>query len=411
MAGTSPSPVTFGVELEFAIKKDKDGRETYESLFRDLGHGLAPDVDLPIAGYCRCCLRDELCAGCASVDKEFQRVGEMMTIYKPLSPNDSHVSVTIPTYRYLYIDNEMCYESYDEEFGMEVTTPILDSTELDNNFPKLTQVVKALNSLNFEISINNRCGLHVHVGMKNNLTLLKAQRGLTLIALLETPLLFSMQPVERRILPGMLTGPSSPVTLHSVIAGDLTRFEPRWGVMSRNKAVTGPLVDSAIPPEARIGNPLWEVRGHHPVTLQPARETKIQKFLNGVWTAATLRRLGQALLDEDGTKLGVFIVTRRDPTTRMLEGAHSTFEFCYSHMTFDIEYIRIWVSIVTRIVELAELDAENFAEKTAEILGALRDWDEAEPDKSFSALLTVLGFGEQLEQWMKVIIKHHTGEH
>ncbi|KAH8179347.1 hypothetical protein LIA77_00866 [Sarocladium implicatum] len=363
MAGSSP--ITFGVELEFNVKNNDTRSDGLAETISFLGNALVKETSLPIAVYGNP-VRDHT--------------------------EDTEEREEAP-YEYYYILNESCAPAGRLDLvGMEITTPIRKADQIAAKLPEISTLIRALSQARCEIQIGKGTGLHVHVGSKNKLTLRMAQKCITLVSLLEMPFLQAIQP-QARIQAS--TAYAGSVLSTARIVRNMAALGQVWHLAATYKREKAQ-VDAHIPPVARQNNRFWNKNGK-----------QIESLLHGVWTAPDLEHLETGISRNGLERLGFALSLRgEDPH----ENEESTFEFRYGDMTFDAPYITMWVSVVTRIVEFAHLDATAFASKTRAILGALVDWDQARPETCFSGILRALDFTSgQVQEWVQLIAQHRAG--
>lgn len=403
----SSSSATFGIEMEFLLEcLERDATNQAQAITL-LSQALAATANVPVAGLCRCRGRRS-CIGCTTVPLSNRNIPGNMTIYTtPLQPYSYAFrdNSDRPRYEYYFVNNELLIGP-DNTFGMEIATPVRRIDEVHSELPELRRVVEALRQLPQSIFVHSGCGLHVHVGTQNALKLETAAKYLTMIAVLERPLLIAMQPQERQ------------ATIMDERGGQVSRVVG-FSMLSLQPDPVYPLIPEtwANAKEAKLG--AAHVNAHVPVHARSesnyfwrrAHGQDILEFLHGVWTATSLEQLALGIKSLRRGKIGANLAIRLDPGSGSTESAQSTVEVRYSHMTFDVQYIHIWTAIVCRILEISELNREDFGAVMGEILNAVAIWDSSRPQDRFASILQAMGFSfAQIRTWTPIIEAHRLGQ-
>jgi hypothetical protein len=389
MSGTS-SPITFGVELEFNVSKELINAEYHQQALSFLSAELARKTKLPIGSTCRC-VGKNLCAGCLSVPQENRLTSKPITLYNDAAREVSaSKGESMTLYDLYFIKKEDCVPAgcQDEYWGMEITTPIRKADEIAAGLPEIKQLISALSSMQCGIEIGDTTGLHVHIGT-DKLTLRMLQKCVTLVSILELPLLQAIQPEYRR---EDSWGHADLILTNGTITTEPFKLDPAWqqaAVYKRQKSQ----VDAHVPLEARQSNAYCQKHGK-----------QIEKFLDSVWTAPTLNDLGVGICAWGSERIGLALAPRGPAP---YENNESTIEFRYAAMTFDHAYITLWVKIVSRIVEISRLEANEFSARVTNILQALSNWTELQPEACFADLVLALGFTPaQAKEWVPLMVAH-----
>ena len=393
MAGSS-SPITFGVELEFNVFKRAEDLQGYAEAISYFGKALAKETNLPIAGKCRC-IGGQTCHGCASVPETYRQIARQMTVYG--HPVRNHTQDKVyrgnAPYEYYFVMNENCAPAGRSDLvGMEISTPVRKADQIASGLPEIGSLIKALSELPCHIQIGKGTGLHIHVGSEAKLTLRLAQKVITLVAILEQPFLQAFQPQSRRDSSAQYAGP---ILSGARIVKNMAALGQIWQMAAMYKRERAQ-VDAHIPPTGRQNNTYWQKNGK-----------EIETLLHGVWTAPKLSQLSQGIARNGIERLGFAIALRGDEP---YENKESSFEFRYGDMTFDNAYIAMWVSVVSRIVELGHLDTAAFSSNVSGILQALSTWSQTRPEACFADILRALDFSPvQVQAWLPLIEEHRAG--
>lgn len=218
-----------------------------------------------------------------------------------------------------------------------------------------------------------------------------AQKCVTLVSILELPLLQAIQPEYRR---EDSWGAANLIVTDGTITGEPFKLDQVWQLAAMYKRQQAQ-VDAHVPLEARQGNAYWQKHGK-----------QIEKFLDSVWTSPTLDDLGVGICARGFERIGLAL-SPRGPAP--YENNESTIEFRYAAMTFDHAYITMWVKVVSRIFEISRLEAAEFSARVTNILQALSNWTELQPETCFADLVLALGFSPvQAQEWVPLMVQHHS---
>ncbi|KAI9158079.1 Cell wall mannoprotein 1 [Paramyrothecium foliicola] len=370
MSATQQGDVTFGVELEFHVELMRDETERPQrsaEVRKELASSLAAKTGLPIAAQCAHESGAEACSVC----------------------EDAPRSLIFEEGRYFYVQHEGLIEyTYDHEkkrTGLEISTPIFPQNELAAGLPQLSQLVAALGRHENDIVADKACGLHIHVGLQSGMTLLFAKKLVTVVLLLERPLLLDLVPVSRS---------------DSTWAGSITTES-----MLGKRTVSPHWIDDTL---KRPNSSMAPLVTFTSTDIKPAawNDSKPQEFQDTVrlfWEANSLENMSRFLRRSGVTKLGLAMSLRDNSSGPHFEGGPSTFEFRYPQMSFHLPFIRNWVAISCRIAEIAALDHAGFRRKTKEIVNILND--QSGPQLR-EGLLTAIGLEDQLPEWRAEIQRY-----
>ncbi|KAG5808310.1 hypothetical protein H9Q74_007093 [Fusarium xylarioides] len=379
--------ITFGVELELMTPLPDSHRmwrfiSPSAAARFNMADLLSKRTSLPIAVQC-CHPPDDRCTICATVPKENQFSGDCVLQFPEILSYGDIVSERCFMFKseFLELAHPLSYKrSWD---GVEITTPVFHSGELDEGLDTMKTALTNLRQLGLEISADDSCGMHVHVGVETGMTILLAQKITTLVILLETTLLLCL------VAPPRWKGAfSMPICENSSLAMD----------MDLHKPLEDPtLLNQHVPPMSTMKPGKWN-------NWYPKH---IYKMLYGVWGSTTLADLSLRLKKARMNRCG-FALSLRHRGKENLEGSPTTVEFRYSQMTFDHELLRSWTEILARIVVIAQGDAEEFRGCVEEIIGI-----NGRDDKDvWKGLMTdVLGLGYRVPQWEEQLKCFEKGEY
>jgi hypothetical protein len=384
--------ITFGVELELMTPFPESYRmwryisPSAASRF-NMADLLAKRTSLPIAAQCTHA-PDDRCVICTTVPKENQFSGDCVLQFPDVLSYGEVVSDRCFIFKSEFLEFAHPLSIKRSWDGVELTTPVFHSGELDSGLPTMNTALTNLRQLGLQISADDSCGMHVHVGVETGMTILLAQKITTLVILLENTLLLRLVAPPR-----WKSGFSMPICENSSLVTDMDLHSPLEDPTALNQHVP------------------------HMNTMEPGKwnnwyPKNIYKMLNGVWGSTILADLSLRLKKARVLRCG-FAMSLRDHNVSVsdrgenLERSPTTVEFRYSQMTFDHELLRNWTEILSGIVVIAQGDAEKFkrcVEKIIKING--------EDDKDvWKGLMTdVLGLGHRIPQWETQFERFERGE-
>lgn len=367
----------FGVEIEFAAPKDivMALSDTDQSAVGIVATKLAELTNLPISGFCTCIEDQKTCDTCQDL-LENRRFGGFASFSEPL-PIDNDTDNAV--YQYYHVQFEGC--SHRGEVGLEISTPVRSTAELEAGLPEIKRLLSALKTMGIEPSVNIGCGLHVHVGLhgpSEDFSLLLAKKTVTIVALLEEKLILKLISEAR-------SGRSvaKPIYRNSLLTIDMGELLPSGDWPS----VDYPITEEQglhVPTDAWRNRPFHDDEGDH-----------LDEFLKLVWTAPDLECLEHGLYDTNELRQGFSICTRQneDATTK------GSFEFRYPSSELDIEHIALWTELCTQIVDIARLDQDQYAAKLRQIFRALDSSKSIRPRVIVRELLSILGLEHRVNAW------------
>ncbi|KAF4332628.1 hypothetical protein FBEOM_13563 [Fusarium beomiforme] len=384
--------ITFGIELEL-MTPFPDGpyriyRQTSPSAAArcNMAKLLAKRTSLPIAVEC-CHSENEKCTICAEIPKE-DRFGWYSVMQFPESlSNGDFIFDHCFMFKSEFLEYTHPLSIKRDWPGLEITSPIFHAGELDSGLKTMETALTNVRQLGLEISADDSCGMHVHVGVETGMTILLAQKITTLVILLENTLLMRLVAPPRWV-----SGFSLPICENAALATD----------MDLHKPLEDPsLMDQHIP----------DMKAMKPGKWNDWYPKQIYNMLRAVWRCKTLSILAMRLKKGYVIRCGFNISLRSHKRSVPgggdgLEKSPTTVEFRYSQMTFDLELLRNWTEIVARIVVLAQGDAEEF-KKCVEMVMKINGEDDKDVWKG---LMTVLGLGERVPQWEEQLVKFERDE-
>jgi hypothetical protein len=362
--------ITFGAELEFMTAVPQHYRSSITSPAAAARYHIAKifgdRTSFPTAVECN---HDdgEVCTACFELPKH------------KVIQGTAYINPGLKTECFLFKSEHLFFRNKINQDrlwpGVEMCTPVFKERELDSGLPTMKTAFKTLRNSGIDISADQSCGLHVHVGVTYGMDLHFAKKVSTLVVLLENSLLLPLvaqyraagtyaQPVSKE---------SAAAYLDGVPSAAFRAFEKH------------------VPEESTFYPGTWN--RHDP--------NSFFKMLQIIWSAADLRTLSRSLRARKITRCGMAICLRKHNGDRPsyfdtdFEGTPSTFEFRYSQMTFDHVTLRNWVEVVTRIVSLAQADEGEYKSFTEMIVGVNH---EAGAD-AWKILLTRFGLGERIPEW------------
>ncbi|KAJ4138358.1 hypothetical protein NW768_002181 [Fusarium equiseti] len=259
--------------------------------------------------------------------------------------------------------------------GVEMCTPVFKEGELDNGLQIMKTGFKTLRNSGIDISADQSCGLHVHVGVTYGMDLRFAKKVSTLVVLLENSLILPLVAQYRAA--GTYAQPvfkeSAAAYLDGITSAASKAFEKH------------------VPEESTF----------HPGTWNRDDPKSFFKMLQIIWSTADLKTLSRSLPIRKITRCGMAICLRKHNGDRPsyldndFEGTPSTFEFRYSQMTFDHVTLRNWVEVVTRIVSLAQAEEGEYKSLVEMIVGVNHEAG----DDAWKVLLVRFGLDERIPEW------------
>ncbi|SPJ82060.1 uncharacterized protein FTOL_09465 [Fusarium torulosum] len=393
--------ITFGVELEFMTPCPSTKRlfsviAPASAARLNMAELLAKSTSLPIACACTHSM-ERHCPVCETLPEEnmFRDAGRDAGIltFPVVAPRGSmlnHCFLLKPE----YLERKSVLSWQRQWPGVEICTPVFGAGELDSGLVTMETVLSSIRNMGLDITADESCGMHVHVGVESGMTLLLAQKISTLVVLLENTLLLRLVAPSRWV-----STYCKPVCEDSQGA--------RQGVSNGTFSNDG-LFEQYIPPMTAM----------QPADWNDNASERYYRLLRAIWHAKTLQSLSGVLRKSDVTRCAFALClryesTQQDPSAGedWFHGTPSTVEFRYSQMTFDHELLRNWTEVVARIVVLAQADAETF-KKTAASIMQLNHEAEGEGKAAWKSLMRdVLGLEHRVVEWEVQLDRFERGEY
>lgn len=380
---------------------------------------MAKHTSLPIA--CRCAHGDkeeDSSSNCHGIPAD--QIRDNIRVYssaKPVGPNrDFKTNYFIFSIEYLRpferINGRRRWP------GVELITPAFTYGELVASLPSVGSAISRLRNIGAQITADESCGLHVHVGIESGMTQLIAKKAISLVMLLEHTLLYplvapsrlhseSAQPISERSNAALRRNIKSDPRLEKVTGqhkGEpMTVYIP---ALEEIKSDTWTRSVEFIPALKEIQSGKWT----HSVEPKEFYQT-----LQAIWDAESLQELDLLIQRSLMTRAGLAIYLRNTAFElaqswdfRNLEHSPTTLEFRYAQMSFDETFIRNWVQLVCRVVEVAQLGAKEFKEIASKVLSTLDGRKENE-QPVWEHLLELLSLGHQVNDWKSQLASYKTG--
>ncbi|KAL7935485.1 hypothetical protein V8C35DRAFT_333971 [Trichoderma chlorosporum] len=398
---------TFGLELEFIVhltEGDSTGPGSQAPKLLELAqclHNKAPD--LPVAAQCDH-HDSETCCICADAPPGFHK--QKLRVFKAAQPmfhqeGDSE-------YLYFHVKREtLKIPPNVNGHGFEITSPILDDEELKAGLPQTAQIISAVLNSGLRISAHQACGLHIHVGVKNGMTLNIAKKAVTLAMLLEQPLFTPLSSKARFEDPTWFKH----IGKTSAFATNINRQFDSITTEGANRELLEHLPISA----SELKSAEWN--GDNP--------NKWYLILNDIWCMDNMSQLSKWLRPDSppDAKASLLLSLRRKignsaygngasnlNRSDAYEESPSTIEFRYPPMSFDIEFIKNWAEISCKLMEIAKRDTHEFCQVTGNLLKELQTDGEVAGVPIWERLLTVLGLGHQIDFWKEQLKRFEENE-
>ncbi|KAM0322800.1 hypothetical protein ACHAPQ_008890 [Fusarium lateritium] len=376
--------ITFGVELEFltpcpSTKRLFSTTAPASATRLNMAELLASSTSLPIACACTHSM-ERRCPVCETLPEENMvrdagRDAGILTFPAtvPRASLLNHCFLFKPE----FLERRTVLSCQRQWPGVEICTPVFGAGELNSGLVTMATLLSSIRNMGLDISADESCGMHVHVGVESGMTLLLAQKISTLVVLLENTLLLR------------LVAPS------------------RWGI-SNGTFSNESLFHQHVPLMTAMQPAEWNDNASE----------RYYRLLHAIWQAETLQSLSAVLRKKDLTRCAFTLCLRYESTRQDLSagkagfhGTPSTVEFRYSQMTFDHELLRNWTEVVARIVVLAQADAETF-KKTAASIVQINYEAEVEGKAAWKSLMRdVLGLEHRVVEWEVQLDRFKRGEY
>lgn len=384
--------LTFGVELEFAIASGPAVRLTDSKLGvnpsgeaeRAIATQLVKQTTLPVACDLKCGYRQDV-----------THCPDNFTVYRAALPDPNPG----PHQYFLVSQEQGCapYNARGEYTGVEISSAKADFQEHSRGLPQIRQVVAALRNMDAGIVVGDECGMHIHVGMNEpgGLDLMTVKRVITLVSILEIPLLMNCLISEHRW--QMVW--ACAVTSRSAMYKQPQGFKKQWNVDTARPV--GKVVPEIFS-DAVLCSPGWRRWCRN-----------LTGLLEAVWLCPSMELLEEGLLTDCEYQERCLLALRcRPDAAGMVENSASTFEFRYPEMSFDIDFISLWVELVTRVVTICKREPDLFASVIKQAVTALGNVPEVpQSGEDYhtcrAALLASIGLGHRSADWAQFHDEHN----
>ncbi|KAL4722079.1 hypothetical protein ACLX1H_010849 [Fusarium chlamydosporum] len=385
--------ITFGVELEFMTPTP------YHSLWSSsapiaaaryhIANLFAKRTSFPVA--CECTHEiDEKCPVCTEMDI----LGGVGFISRPEVPTDMMLKNACFLFKPEFFDYRNPVNAQRCWPGVEICTPVLGEGELSSGLATVKTALSTIRQIGVDITADESCGMHVHVGVEEGMTLHLAKKIATLVALLENTLLLP------------LVAPSRWTTEWTTPICEGSQAAVQDEIPARPEDVKA--FQKHVPLESTMYPSTWN--GEDPKTFY--------KMLRTIWACKGLKELSSALKRGGICRCGLAIALRdqegepvRIPFADDFEGTPSTVEFRYSQMTFDHVLLRNWTEVVARIVALARAEEKEFKTIVEMIIGLNYEADVCGMSAWKLLLKRVLGLEHRIVDWEAQLEKFERGEY
>jgi hypothetical protein len=315
MSSLSWNGLTFGVELEFMTPTP------YQSLWSskspaaaaryNVAKLLARRTSLPVA--CECIHdRDEKCAACADIPSE-NILGDVGVINRPEATSNAGVKNACFLFKPEFLVHKNALNADRHWPGVEMCTPVFGQGELASGLATMKTVLSTIRQMGLDITTDDSCGMHVHVGVEGGMTLYLAKRVATLVVLLENTLILRLVAPSRWTSDwAMPICQGSQAAVQEGLSGNAADVEA---------------FQQHIPPRSTM----------YPSKWNSDRPKMYFKMLSTIWFSEDLKDLSSALRKGGISRCGLAISLRdrnnspaRTFTPNDFEGTSSTVEFRYS---------------------------------------------------------------------------------
>ena len=401
-----PNPnanLTFGIEFEFmstapASQASLMPWKLSEATRVHLAQLMARKTSLPIACRCHHAKDSSSCTVCDKIPKN--QMHDDLRIFSPSKGTNKDLKTNFFIFCLEYLRPFEGINATRHWPGIEMMTPAFKYGELASGLPTVKTAISGLRNMGVQITADDTCGLHVHVGVESGMTQLIAKKAISLVMLLEHTLLY-------------------PLVAPSRLSSECARSVTELSNAGRKKTVKGDVrlkkvegqrksepVAMYIPPMKAIKPGKWAYQEEIDALYQ---------ILQIIWNAESLQELDLLVQRVIYTRAALAICLRNREFElaqswdfSSLENSPTTIEFRYAQMSFDETFIHNWVQLVCRIVEIAQLDAKEYREIVSKILLTLDGMKEDE-ESIWESLLPILHLKHQVKDWKSQLKQYKSG--
>ncbi|PFH60243.1 hypothetical protein XA68_11270 [Ophiocordyceps unilateralis] len=376
---TGSRTVLCGLDMEYVMPSPSGSETNYAPMIKELAdHLVSHGGRIPVAARCthdKLCTYDELyCNICHDVDPD-QCLERDIVSFKPAVGDSSAWARRFPTeYRFFLIKQENRVQVQYRRGplrAIQITSPVFRRKDIDDRLRPLEKLLTAckqmpVTSFNYDQS----CGLHLSTSLLRGIHLDDAKRMVTLILILEQPLLRSIIPHHRRV---------SPFGAAIDMASEFGR-----GTYGACKAEDTPEMLAHLP---------WGNQDPPPGFWNRNQTIVFRRLLRKVWHSPSLEHLakGLCLLSRGEFQPLGFGIRLRDPRGLPLpfdriddetsdDFSRSTFVFRYPTMSVEHEYFLCWCDLCSKMTEMAGLPADDFKAWVDRIVNAMVRFDKDNKD-------------------------------
>ena len=391
-------PITWGVEFEFAFPDAFHGRGNQatrefpdQASLRALALYMHNQLDIPVAAGCMCDNEDTLSLFCSATSDNLHMDGSMALFRAP--PRERPFKVSREALFFFLSTDAVVDQDADSNWeGLEISSPARGLNELQRGMPEVRGLIRGLSHWNAGIALTDYCGLHIHVGTQSGLTLELVKRVFTLGILLEEELLIRLVSPDRQ---------------ENKFFTPLTHTSRMAQYAKSKPSNDSPVCTGILPPGHENGR-FWSISGH-----------LVGHVLVTLWQAPDLDTLTSGLYSPlPGIKSSLYLAlrSRSDSSLAASSGsddsaddgwcpARCSIEFRYPQMTFDADYIQMWVEMATRIMEVAEQTEDSTYQRV--VSNILQVLDRVEEENIIPGLLRALVFDQAtIVRWGRLVTRH-----
>ncbi|PHH73428.1 hypothetical protein CDD80_3830 [Ophiocordyceps camponoti-rufipedis] len=349
---TSRRTLTCGAELEFLMPNHHGSETAYAPLVVKLALAIKRGCSEPVAAVCHHQESEQRCLVCVAALRAEDVLDQETVIFKhPSSPDAISWGRHFPPKHTFYVvkaeDETQAALRRGPQRAIELATPVFRKKDVDDCFVSLRNVFGALLEKLNDIDYDASCGLHIHTGFLDGVSVFDAKRLITLMFMLEYVFF-------REIIPkhGQASHGASLIRDSGFGAGTHG---------SRRDEETCPADMAAHLPWGSADPPVRAWNGRNP--------RRWRNVLRRVWNSSSLVDLARGIRQHDEYwKPLSFVIRLRDAQGKPIpedeeprdDCPRSTFEFRYPSMTFEPKFVQFWLEICNKLTEIASLPANEY---------------------------------------------------